>query len=124
VPEGSREQRLAGSQVWLRAVAMPCCHAETLADSCRCANPIARRGEHLSEDDSHEPVARAADIGEPPVIPSAELRPALMRFFQRSGIPAAETDDLVQDVFLRMIRRVREDIENIVGYSTPSQAVF
>lgn len=48
---------------------------------------------------------------------SDALRPALQRFFGRKGIPPGEIDDLVQEVFLRIIRRGGTAVENIDGYA-------
>ena len=36
---------------------------------------------------------------------SQRARPGLLRYFQRRGLPAADAEDAVQDVFLRLSRR-------------------
>jgi RNA polymerase sigma factor (sigma-70 family) len=48
---------------------------------------------------------------------SEELRGALTRYFARNGIDRSEIDDLVQDVFLRILKRGGLDgVENFGGY--------
>jgi len=48
---------------------------------------------------------------------SQVLRTALNRYFARRGCPPHETDDLVQEVFLRIVRRGNaEGLENLDGY--------
>ena len=42
--------------------------------------------------------------------------PALKRFFERRILEAADVDDLVQDVFLRLTRHGVGDINNLEGY--------
>lgn len=90
--------------------------------------PLADRAQHahrrsqgagtraLGEDDSTDP-APGADLGAVLAVRSDALRPALMRFFGRKGVPASEIDDLVQDVFLRIVRRGGAEVQNIDGYA-------
>jgi RNA polymerase sigma factor (sigma-70 family) len=48
---------------------------------------------------------------------SESLRAALKRYFARRGCPPHETDDLAQEVFLRIVRRGNaEGLENLEGY--------
>ncbi len=48
---------------------------------------------------------------------SERYRPGLLRFFARRINTRAEVEDLVQEVFLRLLRRVDLDsIENVQGY--------
>ena len=48
---------------------------------------------------------------------SEGLRPVLKRYFARKGIDPAESDDLVQEVFLRIVKRGHSDaLERFEGY--------
>ncbi len=46
----------------------------------------------------------------------AAFRPALLRFFRRKLRDAADVEDLVQDVFVRLAVRQGGEVENIGGY--------
>ena len=63
--------------------------------------------------------AKANETAPTPLEPrAATLRTALARFFSSRGVPVDDVDDLVQDVFLRVVRQIEPAaIDNVEAYA-------